>query len=845
MHGGWTMGSKLIREAGGLELGRDPAAQLGKLSGWVKTLSNKDIAYGTYVFEYIAGMTGDSRIKKFAGKLGEAYARSFADWLGYAFVSRARRERNLGGPWGAKYEMLARNIENFLNNMIPTHTGSQQIIPIAVPKWLQKQMDQSAMSRISEQIYRYVTDAYERRRKTASLEDIPVKYDSALGYVISYSPEVYRKHNNELLDMGFKWQGYRRLWYSDKLTPEMLKKLPLSGEVGLASPREAPQDAFEFQSWYEDWLPRNLDKISQILNKYSAATDKKPWYFQLEFDPGYDVLVRLRSGSRDDPQTIAQAVAILRDVYTGSSGREPWVAAIDVYEKLKRVKGVAAIRLIDLANNLQHSGGFMLEHMSPDLKRWYPAFLDFKYTADVLQMVKRIKDQDLRQIAQALLPTRDQQRRLVPPSRDHRTPKGIALELMTRKDDHTRRRMIRRIREQHPKMVEQIKAVLDQHREGRRLLPVFDWPLRELPDRLGATMKRKQDRGVAMSDLRKKIIRLAHAKPELRADLLPLVAADRMEKKARRIYIESIRDASQGAKVLESLLHQIIKDLTPVMAEAVAKTFVNYVPSAVGRTILDEWRDFLSAQGNVTLKIHPGWEPQGVQTVSRTILRKFIRPLLLKMPKPTYDETGRGGGKADVRTIKEWLGYLNAGWTGGSTWNWSENAVIKKVEEVFLPWLANTVERRYEKTALHIMQQKAGKIVDALVGITRKAVTANESQIESNWAKQELALGRTADQMEKEGRILERLKQWWHGVKVLSEAELLKVMAGVMNANAPTIAETVKQSVVAEDADVVLDALKLLNKGALENSVKTVMAPSVSGALDPIVPTTNLKELLK
>lgn len=347
-----------------------------------------------------------------------------------------------------------------------------------------------------------------------------------------------------------------------------------------------------------------------------------------------------------------------------------------------------------------------------------------------------------------------------------------------------------------------------------------------------------------MDDLRKSLIRLAHENPDLREHLLPIIEPERMLV-ARRIYIESIRDASQGAKVLESLIHQIIRDLTPSIAEAAAKTFINYVPSAVGRTILDEWKDFVNAKGSLVLKIHPGWEPQGVQTVSRFILRKLVRPILLKMPKPIYDEEGRQGQKADVRTIKEWLGYLNAGYTGGSTWNWSEDAVISKIEEQFLPWLENTIERRYEKLALHILQQKAGKILDAIIGIVHKAIASNENAIESNWAKQEMALARTAEQIAKEGRILERIKQWWGGVKVLGETELLKVVAGVISANAPAIAETVKQSVVAEDADTVLNALKLVNKGSLEQSIKTVMAPAVSGALDPIVPKTNLKELLK
>lgn len=346
-----------------------------------------------------------------------------------------------------------------------------------------------------------------------------------------------------------------------------------------------------------------------------------------------------------------------------------------------------------------------------------------------------------------------------------------------------------------------------------------------------------------MSDLRNKLIRLAHKQPALRPDLLPLLASD--QRIARRIYIESIQDAAQGAKVLASLLHQIIIDLTPAIAEAVGKTFIHYVPSAVGRTLLDEWSDFVQAKGNTVLKIHPGGGPQSIQTVSRFILRKVIRPLLLKMPKPIYTEAGPSGQKADVRTIKEWLGYMNATYQHGGTWNWEEDQIIAKLEAEFFPWLANTVERRYEKLAMHIIQQNAGKIVSALLDITRKAITANEKQIETNWVKQEAALARTANRLEKQGRILERIKQWWAGPKVLGDKELLTVIAGVLKANAPEITATVQESVIAEDAKTVLNALKLVNTGALEQSIKSSMAPTVAGALDPIVPVKNLKELLQ
>ena len=111
----------------------------------------------------------------------------------------------------------------------------------------------------------------------------------------------------------------------------------------------------------------------------------------------------------------------------------------------------------------------MLEHMPPALKSWYPGFLDFKYTADILQMVRKIKNRDLRELAEALLPSQDQQRRLRVERRDQRTPKGLALEILTVDDTIERQRKYDSIKRQFPKIIEDIKAILSQHRAGREL----------------------------------------------------------------------------------------------------------------------------------------------------------------------------------------------------------------------------------------------------------------------------------------------------------------------------------------------------------------------------------------
>lgn len=453
----------LIRQAGGLELGRDPAAQLSKLTGLLNKLSDKDIAYGTYVFEYIAGMTGDPRIKKFAAKLGEVYARRFAEWLGYAFSQRVERGRGLDSG----YEELARNLGDWLKYLPEIITGNFPWgFPIEPVMGSPDRLDLDALLNVMNRIRHMVKRDYERAfagwlgamyGKEASLKDIPVEYDTALGYTIPYSPEVYGKYDKELRDLGFKWQNYRRLWYTDALTPKILSKLPQLKRYTSGPPAQnlPEEEGVKLLEWYmEEWLPRNVNRITRTLNTYSAISDTAlDIRFTVNIDDGIRVTIT-KAPSKN--LNVDEAAAMLREEYEDEPGREPWVEAIDTYKKLKRVRGMAAIKLVDFANNLEHSNGSMIEHLPPGVRSWYPRFLDFKYTADILQMVGRIKNGDLRKLAEALLPVHDRTRRLRAPQRDHRTFKGLILEIMAQPGRWGKQEKYDDIKKQYPDLSEDL-----------------------------------------------------------------------------------------------------------------------------------------------------------------------------------------------------------------------------------------------------------------------------------------------------------------------------------------------------------------------------------------------------
>lgn len=452
----------LIRQAGGLELGGDPAAQLPKMTGLIRSLSDKDIAYGTYVFEYIAGMTHDPRIKKFAGNLGEVYARRFAEWLAYAFVQRAARERSV---WSDDLlRELAFKIHVWLTYIPEILTGSYSK-DIDVPEELMDRIDLDVLNRIELRVLRLVEKNFRQQPgKKAALNDLPVTYDDVLGYVIPFSPEAYQ--NDRLLrDLGFEWQPYRKLWYSDTVTPAMISKLPQI--KGVRPPPiktiTAPSEVNKFVEWYAwDWLPNNIDRLNRIFNTYSRSTTSFPLDFHITYNGKAEV--KVTPGEELTPKNVSLAVFELRQEYEDEPRRKPWIIALDTYEKLKRVKGVASIKLIDFANNLEHSNGSMLEHMPDHLRSWYPAFLDFKFTADILQMVKRIKNQDLRELADALLPAHDQMRRLRSPQRDQRTLKGIVLEIMAQPGRHDKQVKYDEMAEQYPELADEIYNELRNRR---------------------------------------------------------------------------------------------------------------------------------------------------------------------------------------------------------------------------------------------------------------------------------------------------------------------------------------------------------------------------------------------
>jgi len=130
-------------------------------------------------------------------------------------------------------------------------------------------------------------------------------------------------------------------------------------------------------------------------------------------------------------------------------------------------KGPSAIHAGDMANNLEHTHGAMMEHFPPGVRNWYPRFLDFKYTAHILQMINQIRSQDLRTIARELLPVQDRMHRVVAPQVDHRTPKGLALEISSQPGKARKKKMLKDVKVKHPDIYDAV--VENLHEKGLHL----------------------------------------------------------------------------------------------------------------------------------------------------------------------------------------------------------------------------------------------------------------------------------------------------------------------------------------------------------------------------------------
>jgi len=317
--------------------------------------------------------------------------------------------------------------------------------------------------------------------------------------------------------------------------------------------------------------------------------------------------------------------------------------------------------------------------------------------------------------------------------------------------------------------------------------------------------------------LRKAVIKLAYHQPQLRDDLLPVVLSPRQKLALGQVM--SIRNERQGALVLDTLAYMIAKEITPSVAQAVEKTFKVYSPSSIGRSYVTEFKDFLATAGNKNIKVHAGFDPQIIQSVSDVILRQILRMFLKLRPPKASAHAG------DVRTIKQWWYYLYSGGQEG-LWNWTEKNVTAALHREFTEWLEREAPRRYEGFVDDVLDKKSNQIASQILNIMEQGVKENKDKIEASWVKQ---FGKT-------GGLLQRIKSWFGGGKALNEKNLMDTVTKTIEANAPEIKRIVGESVVAEDVNTVLNSFKAVSQSKLASVIESVMVPLVSGAVDPYVP---------
>jgi len=440
------------RTAGGIDPQEDATKVVPGLSGMVGSYSSWDVAHSAYVFEYITGTTtgSDSRAaKKMAMKLAEEYAERFAGWLGHVFLNRANMTRRskamkeLTEGLGTWTEAIPKMLEGHAAKDIGSYMTP------GVEKFLK--MDK--MDQIGKKILFSVQKDWKVGQsssgyRNASLNQLPITFNAKKRvYEIPKSNMTF-PHRRNLRDLGFDFDG--KVWYTDNLDSDIIRALPQVAQLTGGAP-EAKADPLNTMEWFfDEWLPSNISRFAKVFNTYGKS-EGVPYEFKFSLH-GDEVTVDFRRNIK----TTAEAITEMTSRYGNQKDRGGWMLAIRAYKKLQRASGMSAMHEVDMANNLEHTHGAMMEHFPPGIRKWYPRFLDFKYTADIWQMVRAIKNSDLRLVAQGLLGPGDQMRRLSPKPRDHRTPKGLALEISSQPGKSQKRKMLQKVKDQHPDLYDKV-----------------------------------------------------------------------------------------------------------------------------------------------------------------------------------------------------------------------------------------------------------------------------------------------------------------------------------------------------------------------------------------------------
>lgn len=422
---------------------------LPALTASLSSSSDWDIAHAAYVFDYIAAEDKDSRTVALGQALATEYAQRFAEWLGYVFLDRANLTRQTK-VMKALEEGLGKWVEE-----IPTMLGGAARTPSDfIPREAGKFLREDRLDALGRSIFKAVTNEWARSHKQADAQvELPITWNPARQlYELPGSSLTYA-NRNKLRALGFDYTG--TTWTTDTLDTQAFEALGLIAQIEKRAPQPvAKQDPAEW--FFEKWLPRNIDRFSKAFNEYGrAAGVAYSFKFQVTHRDVDVVFTR-------DIRTIPEAIAELTSRYGGASDRDGWMLAIQCYQDLRKATGRAAIHAIDMANNLEHSHGAMMEHFPPGIRKWYPRFLDFKYTAGIWQMIRAIEEEDLRVVATELMPLIDRKDRIAPRPLDYRTPKGLALEISAQPGKAAKKKMLQEMMRQYPAMARDIVALLEE-----------------------------------------------------------------------------------------------------------------------------------------------------------------------------------------------------------------------------------------------------------------------------------------------------------------------------------------------------------------------------------------------
>ena len=438
------------RQAGGIDVQEDVLPLLPTLTASTHSLTSWDVAHCAYVFDYLASMTPDRRVDALASALATEYAKRFAEWLGYIFLNRANMSRQTQA-----IKDLQEALGNWTEQIPDMLVGKQVALSAIIPAEAIRFLNLGKIDPIGGKIVKVVQQEWNKSllKNASDLEELPVSFNPhTKRYEIPKSNLTYM-HRNALKDLGFEFSG--QVWYTEVLEPRALDSLPQVAKLqhGKVQPVQHDKDP---KAWFfEDWLPSNINRFTKVFTDFGRAGGV-PYEFKFTL-AGEEVNVRFERNIK----TVEDAITELEARYGGAGDREGWVEAIKCYHKLRSASGKQAIHAVDEANNLEHTHGAMMEHFPPGIRAWYPKFLDFKYTAHAWQLIRKIRDEDFRTVASELMPVGDRMQRAVTPQVDHRTPKGLALEISSQPGKARKKEMLKQTKKDHPDLYDAVVKMLE------------------------------------------------------------------------------------------------------------------------------------------------------------------------------------------------------------------------------------------------------------------------------------------------------------------------------------------------------------------------------------------------